>query len=92
MHSVLTRNLKVGPGIQLREKLDSKLKSWIPACRIGFPNSHDEFSFASNHHLKNVKFRFVHHADIMSVMDKSRFTLEISSQDLFVKVQRIEEV
>ena len=28
----------------------------------------------------------------MSVMDKSRFTLEISSQDLFVKVQKIEEV
>ena len=28
----------------------------------------------------------------MSVMDKSRFTLEISSQDLFVKVQRTEEV
>ena len=29
----------------------------------------------------------------MSVMDKSRFTLEISSsQDLLVKVQRIEEV
>ena len=29
---------------------------------------------------------------MMSVMDKSRFKLEISSQDLFVKVQRIEEV
>ena len=29
----------------------------------------------------------------MSVMDKSRFTLEISSsQDLFVKVKKIEEV
>ena len=40
-----------------------------------------------------LNLEFVHHGDIMSLMDKSRFTLEISSsQDLFVKVQRIEEV
>ena len=51
------------------------------------------FHLQFNQHLKNVKFRFVHHGDIMSVMEKSRFTLEISgNQDLFVKVQRIEEV
>ena len=30
--------------------------------------------------------------ETMSVMDKSRFTFEISSQDLFVKRQKTEEV
>ena len=59
---------------------------------VGFLYSQHEFSFASKKHLKNIKFRFVYHRDIMSVMDKSRLALEISSQDLFVKAQRIEEV
>ena len=54
-YSVLTRILKVGiPGIQPREKLDSKLKSWIPASRSWIPYSQDEFSFASNQHLKHL--------------------------------------
>ena len=70
--SVLTRILKVG----FQESNSGK--SWIPNWKVGFqlveagfPYSQDEFSFASNQHLKNAKFRFVHHAGIMYIlMDK----------------------
>ena len=74
LQKFLGRTLSWIPGFQTEKLNSSLLKLDSETVRI-------KFHMQVYQHLEVVKFRFVHHGDIMPLMDKSSFTLEISGKD-----------